>query len=253
MSKSLRSLLRLGRNRPPADSGEVVENADPGSTGPLLDLPAGSGRLAQLASVKRQNAHATLLDALRTVSGVSQTPTVVIAGISRNASALSVLDGVIDQAALRGVRLQIGDVVVTQTHRLLSVREPPPDARGMVEESDDTSLSVELTDLSAQEALKTWFVTAGTGADLLIVTAPPILTSVDALLVARACDGLVLVAEPLATQREEFEIAIERARASGCQLLGLVMNENREWLPRLLARLFTSYPRTVAPRSTEPR
>lgn len=213
-----------------------------------FDLPTGSDRLAKLASVKKQNAHATLLDAMRAVAGRSHTPTIVVAGIARAASAQTVIEGVADQAALRGVRLQIGDVIVTQTHRTLSIREDHPAALRLAEEGEthDTSLSLELTSPSAQAALKTWFVNASTGFDLLIVGAPPVLSSVDALLVARACDGLVLVAEPLTTQREEFEIAVERARASGCQLLGLVMNENREWLPRFLSRLFSSYPRSIS-------
>ncbi len=231
----------------------VSGDGAPGSEG-SLDLPTGSDRLARLASVKKQNAHATLLDAMRTASGHSQTPSIVVAGIATAASGLAVIEGIADQAALRGVRLQIGDVVITQTHRMLSLRGGDGAASGSDPESEmrDTSLPLELTASAAQEALKNWFVTAGTGFDLLIVAAPPILNSVDALLVARACDGLVLVAEPLTTQREEFEIAVERARASGCQVLGLVMNENREWLPRFLGRLFTSYPRSILSKTDTP-
>ncbi len=212
--------------------------------------PASSDRVAQLTSVKRQNAHATLLDAMRAVAGKSQTPSIVVAGIAGAASANAVIEGVASQAALRGVRLRIGDVTVTQTHRTLSLRGEQPAEPGLVErEARDTSLPLELTAAAAQEALENWFVTAGAGFDLLIVAGPPILSSVDALLVARACDGLVLVAEPLATQREEFESVVERARASGCQVLGLVMNENREWLPSFLSRLFSSYPRSILSKS----
>ncbi len=241
MKNPLRALLRRGSRQEP---GEDAASARPAEE--LLDLPAGSGRLAQLASVKRQNAYATLLDALRAVSGIAPAPTIVFAGIAKSSPAVSVLDGVISQATLRGVRLQIGDVVVSKTHRLLQVREPAAPEPVGDDAPDSGALSLELTAPSAQEALKTWFLTASEGFDLLVVAAPPILSSVDALLVARACDGLVLVAEPLTTQREEFEIAIERARASGCRLLGMVMNEHREWLPRLLGRLFGSYPRSIA-------
>ena len=238
---------RRSQSRPTADlSGAGRDSLGPASEG-SLDLPTGSDRLAQLASVKRQNAHATLLDTMRTVAGEAQTPSIVVAGIATAASAQAVIDGVADQAALRGVRLQIGDVVITQAHRTLSIREDHPAALERPAGRDpDASLSLELTAPAAQESLRTWVADAGSGFDLLLVAAPPILSSVDALLVARACDGLVLVAEPLATQREEFEIAVERARASGCQVLGLVMNENREWLPRFLGRLFSSYPRSIS-------
>ncbi len=254
MSTRFRALTRPENQRPSAPPSEG-ETARGPSSEDFLDLPAGSDRLAQLTSVKRQNAHATLLDAMRAVAGKSQAPCIVVAGIATAASTLAVIEGVTDQAALRGVRLQIGDVIVTQTHRTLSLREDHSAAIGPTTESEayDTSLPVELTAPSALEALSTWFVTASTGFDLLIVAAPPILSSVDALLVARACDGLVLVAEPLGTQREEFEIAVERARASGCQVLGLVMNDNRDWLPQFLGRLFSSYPRSISSKTDTSR
>ncbi len=247
MSPLFRTLKRSENERLAALAGEDQAARGPGLDS-SLDLPTGSDRLAQLTSVKRQNAHATLLDTMRTVAGESQTPSIVVAGIGTAASALAVIEGVADQAALRGVRLQIGDVIISQAQRTLRIREDHPASLGppIAGQAGDASLSLELTAPAAQETLKTWVVTAGTGFDLLIVAAPPILSSVDALLVARACDGLVLVAEPLATQREEFEIAVERARASGCQVLGLVMNENREWLPRFLGRLFSSYPRSIS-------
>ncbi len=231
------------RSEAPPDEAATAE-----SDAALLDLPTGSDRLAQLATVKKQNAHATLLDAMRAVTGRSHTPSVVVAGIANSAPASSVVEGVVDQAALRGVRLQVGDVVVTQSHRTLSIRQDHAAAIEPADDGDahDSSLALEMTAPSAQETLKSWFDTAGSGFDLLIVAAPPILSSVDALLVARACDGLVLVAEPLTTQREEFEIAVERARASGCRMLGLVMNENRDWLPGFLSRLFSSYPRSIS-------
>ena len=238
-----RSRRRAARKRSATGEHDFVRLED-------APEPADTDRVAQLTSVKRQNAHATLLDAMRAVAGKSQTPSIVVAGVARASSAQAVIKGVADQAALRGVRLQIGDVTVTQTHRTLSLREAEHTGSDVGEaEARDTSLPLELTSAAAQEALESWFVTAGQGFDLLIVAGPPILSSVDALLVARACDGLVLVAEPLATQREEFESVVERARASGCQVLGLVMNENREWLPSFLSRLFSSYPRSILSKS----
>ncbi len=249
MSDFFRTLLRRPASKRSGAPMAEAATAEPDAA--LLDLPTGSDRLAKLATVKKQNAHATLLDAMRTVAGKSQTPSVVVAGIASNAPASSVVEGVVDQAALRGVRLQIGDVVVTQSHRTLSIRQDHAAAPEPIDDDNslDSSLSLELTAPSAQETLKSWFDTAGSGFDLLIVAAPPILSSVDALLVARACDGLVLVAEPLTTLREEFEIAVERARASGCRMLGLVMNENRDWLPGFLSRLFSSYPRSISSRT----
>lgn len=252
MSHFFRGWLRKGKQR--------QDPTDPLWAGQELADPALSPDaqpVVDLASAKQQNAHAALLDALRAVASKEQTPCVVIAGIASNHAVGSVIDGIAAQASVRGVGLQIGDVVVSATHRTLSTREGTPAPRGLdadgVPLTQRTSLALELSAPATQEALKRWFVASGAGYDLLIVAAPPLLSSVDAALVARACDGLVLVSEPLVTLREEFEIAVERARSSGCRVLGLVMNDYREWLPRFLTRLFGSYPRSILPQDPEKR
>ncbi len=78
---------------------------------------------------------------------------------------------------------------------------------------------------------------------LTIIQAPPLLHSVDAALVARACNGLVLVVEPLHTAREMLRTAVERARTADCRILGLAISGAREWLPRWLRRLFAGQAR----------
>ena len=252
MSNYFRTLLRLDKQparepavagRPPADLDQLrIETA-----GAKND----SDSAFDLLSAKKQNSHAALLDALRAVSARVQTPSIVIAGIASNEPVGVVIDGIASQAAVRGVGVQIGDVVVSTSHRVLSTREGTPKPRGLdgppAVSPGETTLSLELSAPATQEALKKWFANAGAGYDLLIVAAPSLLSSVDAALVARACDGLVLVAEPLVTLRDEFEIAVERARSSGCRVLGLVMNDNQEWLPRILRRLFGNYPRSILP------
>ncbi len=260
MSNYFRALLRLEKESAAPQQTVPTHTVppQPGSTEhdrfdelPMDDGLAGTRPSYDLNSAKKQNAHAALLDALRAVSGRAQTPTIVIAGMARSDAVGEVINGIASQAALRGVGVQIGDVVVSTTHRILSTREGTPEPRGLDFEGQPltarTSLDLELSAPATQEALKKWFVSAGAGYDLLIVAAPPLLSSVDAALVARACDGLVLVGEPLVTLRDEFEIAVERARSSGCRVLGLVMNDNREWLPRFLSRLFGTYPRSILP------
>ncbi|MEM7586077.1 MAG: hypothetical protein AAF560_21990 [Acidobacteriota bacterium] len=252
MSNYFRALLRLEKQS--GSPGAVTARAAAGEA-QARDPLADTKPVYDISSVKKQNAHAALLDALRAVTGREQTPTVVIAGVARSDAVGAVIAGIANQAAQRGVGVQIGDVVVSTTHRILSTREDTPEPRGLDPEglplAGKTSLPLELSAPATQEALKKWFVGAGAGYDLLIVAAPPLLTSVDAALVARACDGLVLVGEPLVTQRDEFEIAVERARSSGCRVLGLVMNDNQEWLPRFLGRLFGTYPRSILPEEKE--
>ncbi len=265
MSNYFRALLRLENKEGATGSASPTASTHHHGVGePAPDdtlagdnTPAGDNTLAatkpayDLTSVKKQNAHAALLDALRAVSGRAQTPTIVIAGMARSDAVGAVIDGIARQAAERGVGVQIGDVVVSATHRIMSTREGTPPPRGLDHDgiplTAKTSLDLELSAPATQDALKTWFIGAGAGYDLLIVAAPPLLSSVDAALVARACDGLVLVGEPLVTLRDEFEIAVERALSSGCRVLGLVMNDTREWLPRFVGRLFGTYPRSILP------
>jgi hypothetical protein len=87
------------------------------------------------------------------------------------------------------------------------------------------------------------------GADLVLIEAPPLLQSIDGALVARACDGLVLIAERGVTERRALQEAASRARAAGCTLLGVIVTSSERPMPAWLERL--AGPRRVAP-SLEP-
>jgi hypothetical protein len=89
----------------------------------------------------------------------------------------------------------------------------------------------------AEEVARRWLEDAISGHDLLIVEAPPLSASVDAALLGRACSGLVLVAEALATARQDLGQAAETARLADCPLLGLVLTGSRDWLPGWLSRI----------------
>jgi hypothetical protein len=60
-------------------------------------------------------------------------------------------------------------------------------------------------------------------AQLVLIDAPPVLGSIDALLLGAACDGLVLVAQTHATARRALRDAAARAGAAGCHMLGVVL------------------------------
>ncbi|MEM6796159.1 MAG: hypothetical protein AAF725_19450 [Acidobacteriota bacterium] len=179
-------------------------------------------------------------------------PTVVIAAVEKAEAARSVIAGLIIQAHLRGLRLALGKLVPGQGFRLLRKRLPrgvqdddatrPPRLR----DSDDMALHI--VGAPDDDQLRTWYAEASEDRDLLLIEAPSMLSSVDAALLARACDGLVLVVHALDTRQEDLETALERARAAGSPPIGLIMDRHREWLPRMIRKVLPGYPRSIRPR-----
>ena len=74
--------------------------------------------------------------------------------------------------------------------------------------------------------LREWVDAAA--APLVLLAAPPLLRSVDAVLLGAVCDGVVLVAETGATERGALRAAADRARDGGCRMLGVVLTRRDE-------------------------
>lgn len=204
---------------------------------------------------RQQVAHASLLESLRALATDLPVPTVVIAGVEAEESARAVIAGINIQAHLHGLRLVLAKLVPQPGHRVLRKRVPRGETSSTSISRDETydshgpaAMGIEIVGAPDPMVLREWYERAAEGNDLLIVEAPPMLRSVDAALLGRACDGLVLVVEALATKQEELEAAVEKARAAGCPPIGLVIAEHSEWLPRTLRKFLPTYPRSVKPR-----
>jgi len=189
---------------------------------------------AARASAHTSTAYAQLLDGLRAVETSFSAPGVVLASAGSADAVAPVLEGLREQARRKGLRLLVAELVVSKGGRILGGRDPAC-----------TAELLEFNRTVTEDTVRNWFERAVTGQDLLIVEAPPLSQSVDAGLLARACDGLALVVEPQRTSRHEFETAVERSKASGSFLLGMVMNHHTHWLPHFLRTFFNSYPRLV--------
>jgi hypothetical protein len=206
-----------------------------------------------LPSARQQVAHASLLESLRALATDLPVPTVVLAGVADEEAAREVIAGLMIQAHLRGLHVTLGKLTPGQGFRVLRKRIPHSGqtSTDVLDESFDGrgpgALPLEIVGAPAPEALRAWYEKASADSDLLLLEAPPMLRSVDAALLGRACDGLVLVAECLITRQEELEIAFEKARAAGSPPIGLVINEHQEWLPRTLRKFLPTYPRSVRP------
>jgi hypothetical protein len=110
----------------------------------------------------------------------------------------------------------------------------------IVTAAHDPATTAHAVDLDAgltPDALGAWIDRVAPHSDLVIVTGPPLATSIDAALLACACDGLVIVAESEVTERAALQVAAERARIAGCKTLGVVMHGAKDRMPGWLRRL----------------
>lgn len=98
-------------------------------------------------------------------------------------------------------------------------------------------LEVELDAGVSTAQVHSWLSQVAPGADLLVITAPPLATTIDGALMACACDGLVIVAESEVTERAALHTAAERARITGCRTLGVVMHGTKDRVPGWIRRL----------------
>jgi Mrp family chromosome partitioning ATPase len=93
---------------------------------------------------------------------------------------------------------------------------------------------------SGSPELAAWLHEARSSHDVVIIEAPPLGLSVDAAVVARSCDGLILVVEPRVTTSSALVASVERADAVGCRILGIVTQGKNErlppWLRQIIAR-----------------
>lgn len=182
-----------------------------------------------------------LLDRLRALSVSQRNPIVVVAAASGLESVRPLTFALVQQAFRRSLDVTVAEMAMENGARVL---------RECLKSSEDSELMpkpVKIGPLdfnaadprrdTASVTLDVWLAQASTQHDLLLIEGPPLSTSVDAALLARRCDGLILVAESERTPREVLRGASERAQAAGCNVVGLVLSGTKEWLPRWLSRL----------------
>jgi len=198
----------------------------------MFERRRGRGKSREKAAA---GVYAGLLDSFRTLASGPRAPAVVVAGIDEESRLEELLEGLEAQASERGVRVFWARLTMESGRRLLRP----------VEEESGGPAALDLGATPPSERVRAWFNTAGTGYDLVLVAAPALESSLDAALLACDADGLVLAVEQLTTQRQILRESVERAKATGCRVLGLVITEHRDWLPRWLGKLLQAYPRTI--------
>ncbi|MGH2522670.1 MAG: polysaccharide biosynthesis tyrosine autokinase [Anaerolineales bacterium] len=89
-------------------------------------------------------------------------------------------------------------------------------------------------------------------ADLLIITAAPLMAFADSLILASHVDGVILVTGSGQTRRKTLTSAVESLRSLGVQVLGVVLNQNRRSVKPLAGKETSTkagrWPGVVLPR-----
>jgi hypothetical protein len=181
-------------------------------------------------SAESQHGIATLLDKIRALGGSQATHTLVFAGAAASDSVHAVSDGLARHAERYGMHVLVAELTMREGgHKLVAL--------GAVPHDDERVRAIDLHGVGAPAELTSWVDRVAGTRDLVILEGPPLAESIDAALLARACDGLVIVANAEVTPRAALQAAAERAQISGCRTLGVVMSGTKEHLPSWMRRL----------------
>ncbi|MCC6849206.1 MAG: hypothetical protein IT294_11955 [Deltaproteobacteria bacterium] len=180
---------------------------------------------------------ATLLDAIRLISNGLPKRVVVFCGASNAEAVTTLADALVAHASHSGMPAFLATLTRTAGGSAIVP------ARGA---AMDAVLPIDLDAGSSAEAVSRWAARVGPESDLVVITGPPLATSIDAALLACACDGLVIVAESEVTERAALQLAAERARIAGCKTLGVVMHGSKDRLPGWVRRLLGDRPESLS-------
>ncbi len=181
-------------------------------------------------------AYGTLFDNLRALANGRPIRVLVFASVAAEEPTRPVIAGLAADAVRRGRIVITADLTRSAGQSCMracsfGLAQPATGA-------DSLPLNFDQPDWRA--AFERWVATVAAGADLVIIEGPPLGQSIDAALLARACDGLVIVARRGVTPRRTLQAAAERARTVGCRILGVVMSGPVSQVPRWLQRVIVA-------------
>ncbi len=191
-------------------------------------------RLIEPARRPSSVAIANLLDAMRSLDNGRRCPTLVLAPVASDHDLRGLTSGLVRQADHRGLDLVVAELLAVSGR---------PSVRECLHSSALRDGRPPLAEVGPYEPVEIaeWHQAQCTERDVIILEGPSLEDSVDAALVARDFDGLLLVAESEKTSRVALKNAAERARESGCDVLGIVLESSRRWLPKWFDRLLDEF------------
>jgi hypothetical protein len=220
--------LRAVHSAPATPHPAPTAPSDASAPAAPIELKPPVRRPAASLSAEGQRGIATLFDNIRALASGRATRALVFAGAAATDSVWAVTEGLARHAQRHGMRVFVAELTRTGGGAMLVSRMPSP----------PQPLTIGLDGGAAPGELNAWVNDAAGDSDLVVLEAPPLADSIDAALLACACDGLVIVADTEVTPRGALHIAAERAQIAGCRTLGVVMNGTRERLPIWMRRLF---------------
>lgn len=199
-------------------------------------VPAPPAARGSMGDERMVGGYSALFDNLRVLGNGVPLGAIVIAGASDFESARRVADGLANEVIRNRMTAAIAELSRAQSQPSLRMRMTSS-ASAAAEPATPQRIQLDLRGGPIPPNLAEWLGGARTLHDVVIIEAPPLGLSVDAAVVARACDGLVLVVEPRATASAALLASVERAEAVGCRSLGIVTQGKTERLPAWLRHL----------------
>ena len=175
-------------------------------------------------------AFATLFNNLRARASGEPLRSLVFAGVSAVEPLPTVINGLAEYAEGAGLEVLRAELTESAGRTLL---------RRHRHQLSDGGDPLEL-DLNAREwdtVFSRWLRAAAGSSTLVLIEGRPLTESIDSAVLARACDGLVLVAQTEVTQRNGLQTAAARARAAGCHVWGVVLYGTHDHTPHWIRRL----------------
>lgn len=207
MSTYMKALRRLERD------GQIAPAAAPAMRRAAREADEAPARRPAAPAAAAPPEVEALFDRLRTLAAPGAAARVLVfAPVDRPGAAR----GVVEALAARARELRLPVAIAELTRAGGAAQLAPRGGEGW------PPLPVDLDGPGLAAGLREWVGTAAT-APLVLIDAPPLRRSIDAVLLGAACDGLVLVAETDATERGALRAAAERAREGGCRTLGVVL------------------------------
>jgi hypothetical protein len=187
-----------------------------------------------------------LFDNLRARNGSESVSTLVLVGAGIDDTPTTVTNGLATLARRRSLNVLVADIEEGMSQPVLNPRNRGLRDQGPVAARANTldearpyvsSIALNLRGGPIAADLACWLDAARDDHDLTIVQAPSLGASVDGALLARACDGLVIVIDPVHTTKDMLRRSVERAQTIGCRILGLVMKGTQSELPGWMNRV----------------
>ncbi len=202
--------------------------AEPVVQAPAVQTPAVSHdtRRSRAFATEAHPGIATLLESIRLIANGRERRVVVFCGASTAEAVTTLAQDLAQYAERSGMTAFVGSLFRSAAGTIVAAANDPA-----------TAQSVDLDAGLTADSFATWIDRVAPNSNLVIVTGPPLATSIDAALLACACDGLVIVAESEVTERATLQVAAERARIAGCTTLGVVMHGSKDRLPGWIRRI----------------